>query len=368
MTTTATEATTELLTNSRMNTAKSCLRREYFAYEVGLRRITVAEYFRFGDSFHIGLDAWKQGEEADDAIVKALMAWGKTKRAGMDAEQEESWQVTQEQIARLLSGYFWRWGEMDAEMKVLETEFTFSIPLINPQTGKPSRNFTLAGKMDGIVKLPDGRTALIEHKTTGESIEDPAADYWALLRCDSQLSIYWQAAKTKGYDIDTALYDVIRKPTIRPKKLTQAETAKFVSVMEYYGEKFEVKVDGPHVIIDDERRDLDTSGKLPVVHETPRMYGARLTRDIGERPDYYYQRREIGRTQHELDDGLWDAWVTAKIIRDCQRENRWPKNTTQCASRGRCQYTNICFGAGYDPATDNIPEGYKIVENVNQEL
>ena len=368
MTTATIETTTELLTNSRMNAAKSCLRGEYFAYEVGLRRITAAEYFRFGHGFHIGREAKRLGLDANAAIIKAMEAWDAAKPAGMDAEQEEAWLVSREQLARLLAGYFWRWAGMEAEMKVLETEFTFSISLINPQTGKPSRNFTLAGKMDGIVLLPDGRTALDECKTTGESIDDPAADYWALLRCDSQLSIYWQAAKAKGYDIDTALYDVIRKPTIRPKKLTQAETAKFVSVMEYYGEKFEVKVDGPHVIIDDERRDLDTTGKLPTVHETPRMYGARLTHDIGERPDYYYQRREIGRTRRELDDGLWDAWVTAKIIRDCQRENRWPKNTTQCASRGRCQYTNICFGAGYDPATDNIPEGYKIVENVNQEL
>ncbi len=42
----------------------------------------------------------------------------------------------------------------------------FDIALVNPETGRPSTNWRLAGVIDRIVRLPDGRLALMEYKTT----------------------------------------------------------------------------------------------------------------------------------------------------------------------------------------------------------
>ena len=41
---------------------------------------------------------------------------------------------------------------------------------------------------------------------------------------DGQVSGYYVGASTLGYEVDVCLYDVIRKPTIRPYKATPEES------------------------------------------------------------------------------------------------------------------------------------------------
>src|SRR3989304_6889133 len=126
------------------------------------------------------------------------------------------WKYECETVAALLVGYEWRW--QNAPLEVVASESRFELPLINPQSNKPSSIFNLAGRQDGIVQLEDGRFALLESKLVSESLESNS-DYWTRLQLDQQISIYIHAARRQGHALDTVLYDVTRKPTIKPNEI-----------------------------------------------------------------------------------------------------------------------------------------------------
>lgn len=337
----------EILTNSRKAAAQKCLRYHQLAYELGLRRDVDALPLRIGRAVHVGLDVVKTGGEPNDAILHALATYDAGVPLGLDPEAETAWLIEREQIGAMLSGYFWRWSNMPIEW--IASEQRVDMPLINPATGAASRIFTVAGILDGIARLPDGRIVVVEHKTTGDGL-DVDSDYWKRLRIDSQISIYWLAAKAMGHKIAAVLYDVIRKPTIRPKKLTKAERAKVQADNGAYCGR-----DG-----------LCDPADVPE-RETPGMYGARLLRDIAERPDFYYARREFPRLESDLDEARCELWQMAKLIRDCQRLRRWPRNTGACVGFGRCCYFDLCTGH-YDPESGEVPDGFVRVANVHPEL
>ena len=357
------------LTHSRIACFQACPRKHLLAYELALRPVAEAQALRFGTAFHLGREAYRADHaDAQAPVNAAIAAYDAAYPDDMSPEQRESWLVERVQMARLLSAYIWRWAEADAAVKHLATEGQFEIPLVNPDTGRPIRAFTLAGKRDGIDEI-EGRVAVNEFKTTAQDLS-PDGDYRRKLLIDAQVSTYVAAGRTVYPALNCCLYDMVRKPTIRPKKLTQAETARLLTAAEYFGERFAVAgdiKDGATVSVNGETCPVDRTGKWPVVRETAEMYGARLTADIGERPDYYFARQMIGRTDAELAEAQYDLWATAKTIRECELANRWPKNTGACLMYGRCKYFALCTG-GYDWKSGTVPDGYTRVENVHQEL
>lgn len=220
----------EKLTASRLGTLRRCPREEYYRYEIGLERVREAPPLRLGGAFHRGLELHNRGTSEADALADAM--------AGYEAvptwADEFAWGVEAETVRNLLAGHFWRYSEGDVQ--ILEAERSFELPLVNPDTGKASRSFVLAGKIDGIVQLADGRIAVLEYKTAGEDI-GPDSNYWLRLRCDPQISQYVLAARALGYDVATVLYDVTRKPamalewaTSTAKAMVRLPAARFCQV------------------------------------------------------------------------------------------------------------------------------------------
>lgn len=221
-----------VLTASSLAALTSCARKYFLSYELGMRKKVPADALKFGTAFHAGLEVRAKGVSPECAVQTAIETAG-------DAAFDE---VTAEKINALLVGYYSRYGNGTEDATIAEmtpeVEFCFKLPFL--------RGFAVAGKIDGIVTLKDGRRGLIEHKTTGEDISWDS-DYWRNINRD-QIALYGIAIeKLKLPSVDVYLYDVIRKPTIRQ---TQKETAA--------------------------------------------EYGERLLNDATEvRPDYYYARREI---------------------------------------------------------------------------
>src|SRR3990167_5857191 len=120
----------------------------------------------------------------------------------------------------LLCGYDARW--LDEAIETLAVEREFTVPLINPPTGAPSRTFVLSGKIDAIARFADGRTVIVEHKTSSEDIS-PGSEYWRRLTLDTQISAYYLGARSLGFEVDGCLYDVLGKPALRPLKATPPE-------------------------------------------------------------------------------------------------------------------------------------------------
>ena len=302
----------QLVTHSRLAALRSCPRRHYYRYELGLSRIRTNDALRFGGGFHCGLEARNSGLDEAAAIEKATAGYQQIPHWADPID----WAVERQTLSQLLAGHFWRYSADDLQFVAVEQ--SFYTPLVNPGSGHASRLFVLAGKIDAIVKLPDGRLAVLEYKTAGEDLS-PDSDYWLRLRCDPQISFYVTAARAIGFNVSTVLYDVTRKPTIRLRK-----------------------------------------------DESPEKYGVRLLADIGQRPDYYFARREVPRLEDELAEFRLELWQQAAQLRDAQRAGRWFRNVGRL-SCGYCAFANLCLNS-IQVNPDAPPAGYQILADVHPEL
>lgn len=159
------------------------------------------------------------------------------------------------------------------------------------------------------------RRLCVEHKTTSSDIE-PGGAYWKRLTLDTQVSQYLGA----GEGVDGMLYDVIRKPGLRPYKATPPDERKYTKAGTIYASQ----------------REND---------ETPSEYEARLVEDIAANPNKYYQRGVVVRLEHETIEAARDTWLVAGSIRESVRLNAWPRNPGACDSYGRtCDYWQVCAG------------------------
>lgn len=333
--------TAQLLTHSRMACAKACLKKHFFMYELGIRPVRESDALTIGRALHTSLEAFAAApkEDFDAAVLQALK---------VVAEQYEvmpnwvtdpvEWTMQRVIVERLLHTYLLRYR--DDNMEVVAAEREFDLPLINPDTGAASKLFRLAGKIDRIVRLTDGRLAVLETKTTSSSVND-GSDYWARLRLDSQISIYVYAARQLGFDVETVIYDVVRKPEISPLRATPPEKRKFTKEGKLYGNQ----------------RNVD---------ETPDEFAERLTADIASRPEFYFARREIPRLEADLTEAQAEWWQQAQLLRDCQRSGRWFRNTASCLQPFHCPFTEICF-SGANPE-QSLPAGFVRVDNIHPEL
>ena len=246
----------------------------------------------------------------------------------------------------LLYGYHARW--VNSGWTFLAVEQEYQLPIVNPDTGRSSRTFTQAGKTDGIAAR-DGKQFLMEHKTCAEDIADPDAPYWRRLAIDSQVSAYTLAHWQSGQALDGTLYDVIRKPGIRPKKLTKDE-AKELQTGHYYGQQ-----------IPDAIR-LDARLTYPGVQECPELFERRLAADCGERADWYFARKVLYRDEQQVLEYARELWAVADEIRLTRLADRHPRNSGACMTWGRpCEYLGICSGF-------NSPDGWQRADRVHDEL
>jgi len=312
---------TNLLTHSRMASYKTCPRKHHFEYVAAIRRDIDGAPLRMGSALHEGLDALKGGLSLDEACQQVYLNYATLPAWANTDEAVEEWAVECEIVVRLLTAWQWRWA--DSRIQIVATEQAFDLPLVNPATGAASRTWRIAGKIDAIVRLADGRLAVMEHKTTSDDLA-PDSDYWRRLRVDQQISHYFLAARALGYDVQTVLYDCLKKPGIRPKLIGKGE---------------------------DKRR------------ETAREYGDRLTLDIAERPDHYLARQEIPRLESDLDEFRSELWDIGKAI----AEGRAYRNTNACVSPYRCAYLDIC-SSNID-VTNTVPSGFvRLTSSLHPEL
>jgi hypothetical protein len=246
-------------------------------------------------------------------------------------------------VRALMIGYDARWR--GSEWEALSVEETVVLPVVNPETGRISRTWRQGGKFDGRIE-GYGSRLLLEHKTTSDAIDDPDAVYWRRLDIDSQVSKYMlQAWQNEGDKLDGCLYDVIRKPGIRPKKLTKAEISEIESGT-YLGMPVEAIEAGA------------------IDRETPDLYEIRLVREVTSDPSRYYQRRTIYRTDDEVVEYAQELWTIGKEIQRARLHDLVFRNTGACFQFSRaCPYLGLC--SGHDEVAS---DRWERVANVHPEL
>lgn len=311
---------TRELTNSMRNKFASCHRAFKFCYEDLKRPIKTSEALNFGTAMHQLLECYWLNAEAEFPQV-----------------DDEYTAMT---LKALFNGYIARWRESDRmTYGTIGTEMRFDAPLMNPETGGISKTFHLAGKIDALAKeKATGKVVIVEHKTTSQDI-GPGSDYWRKLPIDGQVSGYYCGAEALGHQASTCLYDVIRKPTIKPYKATPEEKRKY-------------------------NKDGSLSKACREFDETPDEWYERLSADIASRPDYYYARIEISRSDNDLLEYLFDMWAVSREIADAERMNRWSRNSQACSVYGTCEYFGVCTG---ESNLDDVTL-FRKAEKVNEEL
>lgn len=176
---------------------------------------------------------------------------------------------------------------------------------------------------------------VVEHKTTSADIT-PGSPYWRRLTLDTQVSTYLGA--TEG--VEGMLYDVIRKPSLRPLKATPPEAQKRTKAGALYATQ----------------RETD---------ETPEEYAERLRADISADPNKYYARGVVVRLPSERTEAARDTWLVAGSIRESMRLGAWPRNPGACDAYGRtCDYWDVCAGV----ATIDDNARFRTAETPHEEL
>lgn len=341
-----------LLTASRAKAARACKRLHHLEYDEGYRPATEEDVLRFGSLVHAGLEAWwnakKAGQPQDtwlDAALAALVG------------EMDPYDLARAQVA--MTGYHLRWK--DEPFEVLAVEVRFETDLRNPGTGRASRTWRLAGKIDVVVKdLRDGLVRVVEHKTCGEDCS-PGSDYWRRLRMDGQVSVYFEGATALGYDASACLYDVLAKPALRPSAVPVLDADGVKQVFDLHGERVRTK-DGKKWR---ETGDTAQGFTLQTRPETPEEFKDRLLAAVAENPDRYFARGDVVRLEAEMNEALFDIWQLGLEVREGQVAKRFPRNSDACVRFGRtCPFWAACTGE----ASLDDPTKFTRLTNVHPEL
>lgn len=249
----------------------------------------------------------------------------------LDAIDAHSWDLDEKgrvvaaKCRGLMAGYHAKYS--DAGLKPIAVEQVYQTQLINPDTKRTSRSFTVAGIIDVLLST----NTIMDHKTCSQEIDDSAAPYWRQLAIEGQVSHYMLLLWQHGIKIDKAIWDVMRKPNIKPKKLSKADMTLVASTKEYF--------DRPIVL----ENPANWDGR-----ETMDMFEARVAHDCThERPDWYFQRRIVARMDNELLEYARELWEHSQELLHVRNTKRHARNSGACMLYGTaCKFLGVC--SGYD--------------------
>lgn len=359
---------TKILTNSSMQCFHTCKRKYYYAYVMGLRKAETVAVLRFGSAIHYGIELHLNGASDEEVCDKLRTKYIDDKPNDLGDEQSYQYDCEAGKALAVMYRYLIHWRQIDATYEVIDIEQAFSMPLaLTGKTRYMSRGLTLKGKIDGRVYLPGDfaakkRLAIMEHKTYTGDIDD--VFYWQRLTIDNQISLYWDATLADKMQPDTVLYNVIRKPNLRPSLIAELDDEGLKQVVSIEtGERIQNKNGSWKQSVGDKE-----TQKLLTRPETPVEFGGRCNAAIAAEPEKYFQRREIPRLISDLEEARYDRWQTAQLIHQCSKTGRWPRNTGACMQFNRpCQLFNVCTNHGTQNIIE-IPDGYIKVDDPHQEL
>ena len=261
--------------------------------------------------------------------------------AAMPAQPTNQQRLIRAKCRGLLRGYDVKWSDSPYIPLSIEEVLVADLPNIN--TKGTSRTFEIAGKVDLIARYNE-KTVLFDHKTASASydIQDPNAPYWRQLAVEGQVTHYYLLLWLLGRKVDGAVWNVIKKPSINPRKLTKLERDGVISKGSWFGDP-----------VPDETRTAIANGED---RETFYMYESRLAHDCTiERSERYFQRRQVPRFNQEIFDYARELWQHSQDMLYARHGmpttneafKHFPRNSGACLLyNSPCRYLGIC--SGYD--------------------
>jgi len=247
-------------------------------------------------------------------------------------------------IRGMLTAYDARWGDVQSNINVREIEKQYYADLPNVRSSGRSRTFRLAGKLDKLT-AEDATVTLTDHKTTQSDIEDPNSSYWRQIEVEGQPNQYELLLLANGIKVDQVIWDVVRKPAIKPKAIAKKDVAALASLHTYCGQHIECDA-------------------FEGMKETPELFELRVAQLMRDQGEKYFQRRSAKRTRSELSEYITELWDISQEIISARRLGRWYRNSGACMLYGTpCPYLGICSGSD-TPDSDR----WERKESVHEEL
>jgi len=316
-----------LLTYSALNTFRNCPRKYKNRYLDNLRPRERAEALSFGSVIHTAIELWYRSSNTESRLRDVLAYIDDAfENRVVDSNLMVQWHLA----TAMIRGYAERYATEEFEVVEVEKEFVGEIR--NPDTGRQSQTFRIAGKVDGIVRCHDG-LYLLEHKTA-LTVD---ASYLDKLWTDTQIALYCYYLRELGYPIVGVIYNVLLKSRLKQGK---GETQ----------EEYEVR----HAELAAKNKSGKSTAKRQMP-ETDDEFQARLTKWYS-RPEAFH-REFIYLSEDRLAMLQDEVWEITQQYLDARRRGKWLLNTSNCFSYQRpCEYLAYCQ-SGFNPnVADNLYE------------
>lgn len=357
------------LSASAISTFKACPTRYRNAYIEGIRADTDSDPLRIGTSWHALHEAYHVARIAGDTdpFAAAIAHLNEKYERIPDNKTDEEWAIERVTLAACFTGYLWYYRD-DDDIETVASEIFFELPLKHPDIGMalPLDEVKVLGKIDRLVRR-QGLISVGDYKSTTRSVGADSS-IWGHLRLDTQISLYVMAARELHPDMQIAgaFYDVWHKPTIRPKAISQKDTKILLTTGKYceteftvgFGRDEEAENGVRWVKVDDRFAEIEHGKKGYAIRETPELYGARLLQDIYKRPEFYFARRDIARTDQDIrkfEKQLYNIYQSIKRMRD---SGHWFENEHACEATFKCPYIPLCY-PDVDITGGQTPTGFK---------
>ncbi|MHB9124600.1 MAG: PD-(D/E)XK nuclease family protein [Armatimonadota bacterium] len=313
-------------TYSMWNAFRNCRKLCEWRYVKELVPIARDQPLTFGSLIHECLEMWHRDRDLNsvlDHIDQALNG-----RAS-DESQKADWH-----LARAMMTCYAKTYRIE-DFEVVALERTFDGGIINPSTGAQSRTFTIAGKVDGVVRMRGtGEHYLIEHKTAAQL----DGNYLEKLWCDLQVTLYCHyIEQTLGIRLAGVIYNVLVKAKLVQSK---GETA---------GE-FETR--RSDLIAKSKSGKSSATQRMPESDETfaERLAAKYADSEMLHREVLYISRDQFGAMKSEL-------WEFTQEFLDCRRRGVFYRNTAYCFNYHRpCAYYALCRSNGSENVIANFYE------------
>lgn len=315
-------------TYSMWSLFRNCRKAAHWRYVRELVPLEKDRNLSFGSLIHACLETWHLTRDIGAALDHVDRACA---NRAQDEEQRRVWHLA----TAMMRGYAARYPS--EELEVIALEKTFEGEIVNPATGASSRSFTLAGKVDGIVRLPGsdgGEHFLMEHKTA--SALD--AGYLERLWTDFQITLYAHyVEQALGIRVAGVLYNVLVKA-----RLQQGAGETEV--------EFEARREA--LLAKSKTGKTTAKRKLP---ESDEEFQARLAAKYAEPGMFHRERLYVSREQ--IDTLRTELWELTQAFLDARRRDVWYQNTSFCFQYGRpCPYFALCRSGGSPNVIENFYE------------
>lgn len=319
-------------TYSMWSQFRNCRKKCEFRYLRQLSPIRKDGNLAFGSVIHECLEIWHGTRDMKRVLDHIDRTY--TDRA-RDLDQKRDWHLA----TAMMKGYARRYPREDFEVVALEK--TFQGKIVNPESGRTSRSFVLAGKVDGIVKVGDEHF-LLENKTAGQV--DGA--YLERLWTDFQITLYSQyVEQTLGIRIVGVLYNVLVKARLQ-QSLGETEA-------EFQARRAELIA----------RSKTGRSSATRRMPESDRDFQDRLAEKYTDSGMFLREKLYLSRDRFvELQEELWEL---TQSFNSARRRGMFYRNTSFCFHYNRpCAYYALC-SSGENP---NILENLYEIVPPHQEL